>query len=134
MMEERNYYAVDRVFSFGAALTNGGLGLAESCDFTRMKVLFTEVVNKALTGQRGGGWVERELVRLRSNIWKLKSVVAKTFAPHCSPSLFTLRLLLLKHPEGNKESFGNLLLMDAGPIDHLNLLIENSHSVTSWRH
>lgn len=95
MKEGGNYCAADTVVPFVVAFTERSFGSSESCNLTRMNVLSSETVRKLVSDQRGRVWVEGNLVRLRSLIWKLKSVVKKTFGLHCSSDLFTLELHLL---------------------------------------
>lgn len=68
MMERRNHYAVDAVILFVAAITDRSPTFVERCDSIRMNVLYTEVTNEVLSDQRGGGWMEDELMRLCSGI------------------------------------------------------------------
>lgn len=71
-----------------------------------------------LFDQRGGGWVEVELVRLPSEIWKLNSVVEKTSAVYCSSVLCTLEVYRLDNLVVDLERFESLLAMGAGPFEH----------------
>lgn len=77
--------------------------------------------------------MEGEPVRFRSEIWKLKIVVGKTFAPYYSSGLFMLELLLLEHLADSLERFGSLLFMDAGPFEHFDVLMKKSCRIKSWR-
>lgn len=113
MMEGRNYYAVDAVASFVAALTDGSPGSVERCDLTRMSTLYTRMVSRVDFNQRGSAWVESELVRARSEIWKLRSVSKKIFLPHCSFRLCRLISHLLNHATDDSEKFGSLCFTDA---------------------
>lgn len=88
-MEGGNYIAVDVVLPSAASFMARSLGFLERCDLTRMNVLYTGSVNKVLFEHKDSAWVEGEQVRLCLEIWKIKSVVEKTIAPHCSSGLFT---------------------------------------------
>lgn len=90
MTKERNYCSVGSLFPFAAGFIDESLGCVDKRDVTRMSMLDTEMMNKMLLDQSGSAWVEKELVRLRSEIQKLKSVVRKRFAPQRSSGLVKL--------------------------------------------
>lgn len=74
-----------------------------------------------LFDQRGNAWVEAELVRLRSENPKLKSVEEKVFAPHCSSRLLTLKCCLLDHVAD--VLCERLSFMDPEPFERSSLLM-----------
>lgn len=76
------------MFPIVAALIDGDLGFVERYDLTWMNQVYTEIVNKVLFSRRRRISMENELVRLPPEIWKLKSVVENTFAPHRSSGVF----------------------------------------------
>lgn len=53
LSDGRIYCTVDKVFSFAAAFIHRNLVSAEKCEFTRMSVLYTEMVNEMLLYERG---------------------------------------------------------------------------------
>lgn len=87
-------------------------------------MLYTEMVLDVLLDQRGGGLVKNELVRLRSGIWKLQSVVERTFAAQCSSGSFTLKSHIRDHLLHDSEKFESLSFMDAGLFEHSNVLMK----------
>lgn len=74
-MERRKYYAINTMFPFVAAFIERSLVFVESCEVTRINILNTQTVNKVLCNQRRRAWGEDEVVRLRWEISKFKSVV-----------------------------------------------------------
>lgn len=66
--------------------------------------------------------MENELVILRLEIKKVKSVVEMNFAPHCSSGMLTPESHLLHHLVKSLEKIGNLPLMDVWPFEHSNEL------------
>lgn len=105
MMEGRTYCAFDNSFPCAAAIIDRGIRFVERCDLTGENVLYFEMANKILFSYRGGTWVESELRKLRPEILKLKSVVEKTFVPHCCSGSCTLKFHLLDHFLGNLKRF-----------------------------
>lgn len=83
-------------------------------------------------GQKGGAWMEGEVVRLRSEIWRFKRFFEMTCAPHWSPSLSVLRLQFLNHLVEDSGSLGSLASMKMRRLDRFNVLIKSSSRVTSW--
>lgn len=105
----------------------------EKYDLTSMSVLYTMTVSKTLFDQRDSGWVESEVVRMRSEFWKAESIVEKTFASHCSSSLFMLKFYLLKHLGSDLERFGRLSFTNAELIEHFKVLMKKPYEVISLR-
>lgn len=122
-MERKDFNAIDTVFLFVAEFTRKNHGFVEKCDLTCMNVLYTEMVERELFDQRGGMWVEGELVGLRLEIWKFETVVEYTFAPHCSSGLLTLKFYLHDHLVDDMKRFRSLSFVDAGPVELFNVLI-----------
>lgn len=133
MMEKRNHFAVDTVFQFVAAFIYSSLGFVKRCDLTRIILLCTEVESKVLFDQRGGACVGSEVVRLRSEIWKLKDFFDNIFAPHCSSSSFTLNFHLLDYLLNGFETFVSFRFLDARPSEHCGVLIVKSCEMESRR-
>lgn len=52
MMERRNCYSADTVPPLVAAFIDRGFGVEERCDFTRVIVMYTEMVKNALRSKR----------------------------------------------------------------------------------
>lgn len=61
----------------------------------------------------------------------MKSVVEKKFAPHCSSGLFTLKFHPLGHVVEDLSKFGGLSFVDAGPFEHINVLVNRSYRMTA---
>lgn len=97
MIERTNYYAVDTVFPFVAPFLDKSPGFVERCDFTRMNVLYTKMVSKLPFDHNGAAWTAEEVASLLSNIWMFKTVVERSFGPHCSAGLFTMKYRHLNH-------------------------------------
>lgn len=70
---------------------------------------------------------------LRSEIRKVKSVVAKTVAPHCLSGFFTLNFHLLRYLLDDLERFRSLSSMVVGLVENLNVLIKKPYTMTSRR-
>lgn len=68
MMKGRNCYAVDTAFPLVVAFIDRSLGTVKRCHLTELNMMYTEMENRALSNRRRGGWVEGQLVRLRSEI------------------------------------------------------------------
>lgn len=81
-MQKRNYYGADTVISSAEEFIDKSLGFLESCDLVRMHTSYTEWIIRLLFDQSAGARVEGKLTILRSETWKLRSVVDKTFTLH----------------------------------------------------
>lgn len=55
MMRGRNCYANDELLLSVVTFTDRSLGFVERCDLTRISVLCTEMVNRAIFDGKGGG-------------------------------------------------------------------------------
>lgn len=62
-----------------------------------MSVFSHETMYRVLFDQKGGAWVEGEVVKLQPEHWKFKTVLEKKFAPHCSFALLTLEFSHMGH-------------------------------------
>lgn len=125
-MEKRNYHDVDTVLLFVASFIYRSPGFVEKGDFTRMNVVYSKRISKLLFDKIGEVWTAGELARFWSEISKIKTVAERTFRPHRSSGLLTLRFHLLDHVGDGLERFGSLSFTDAAPAEHFNVLIKQS--------
>lgn len=132
-MERKNHYALGKLLPFVAALIERSTDSVNRCGFTRMHVLYTEILNKVPFDQRGGAWMQGELARLRSETGKLKSLVEKKFEPLFSSSLFPPRFHILGRHVDDLERFGCSSVMNARPFKQFNVLIKKCYRTKSQR-
>lgn len=90
-------------------------------------------MNDVLFDHRQKTGIKRELVGLRLETWKFKSVVESTFALHRSSGLLALNFLLLDHSVHDLERFRTLSLMKARACERFDVLGEKSHRMTSQK-
>lgn len=79
MLKRGNHFTVDTAPLFLEMLIERSLGSEERSDLIRMKILYTEMLNKVHFDHRSGVWAENELMSLWSEISMLKTSVGKTF-------------------------------------------------------
>lgn len=64
-----------------------------------MSLSLTEMNNEIFSDHTGEEWVERELLKLETEIWELTRVVQNISAFHCLTSLITLKFCSLHYVE-----------------------------------
>lgn len=98
-----------------------------------MNFLLTKKVGKAHSNQKGETWVNVELLRLRSEIYKLRNSAEKPVAPHFSSDLVMLKLRPLNHVLNSSEKVRSFLHTGAAPLDHSDIHIRRYSKMISRR-
>lgn len=97
MLDRRNVFALGTLLPFDAAFNDRSLSSVERCSSPRSTVFYTTMVIKALSQQIEDAWMGDELVRLQSEISKLKGIFEQRSTPHCSPGALTIKFRFLNH-------------------------------------
>lgn len=77
--------------------------------------------------------MESELLRLRSEIWKLKSVAGRTPPPHCLSGLVTLKYHPQEHFLDDLQRFRSVSSRKVGTFEQFNVLIKKSRRMKPRR-
>lgn len=131
MMKGRTHDAIETVFSFAAPFVDRSLGFVEWCNLTRRNVIYTEMVNYFLSDHSETACTAEELASLRSEISRVKTVVGRPFAPHCSSGLFALRFHLLNHVMESLGRSGCLSSTNAAPFECCSVPIKKGYRMTA---
>lgn len=127
------YHAAGPLSPFVAAYSDKSLDFVERYGWTQMSMLYAETTNQMISDQGGNAVVRGELVRLWSEISKLKGVVKKTFALYCSSGLIRLNYHSLNPPVENVTRLERSSSMVARMFGHNHVLMKKSCKMRSRR-
>lgn len=95
-----------------------------------MTVLYSRKGNKPLFVYKDGNLVQCKLKRMRSETWKVSSVIQKTLTQHCSSGSFAQKFFHLDHFVQNLEKDGTLSLPHSGLFKQFNVPLKESVRMT----
>lgn len=93
---------------------------------TRMKVIYTEMVNKLLFDYSKAAWTKEGLAGLCRETLKFKMVAERSFAPYCSYDKFALEFCHLDLFVENLRWCRVFLFTDTPPFEHFIVLKDQS--------
>lgn len=132
-MDERSYYAVDKVVLFVASFVDRSFGFVERCSWKRVNVFYAKKVKKLLFDHNGEAWAAEERAGLRLETLRLNTDLERLFTPHCLSGLYALSFYLSDHVVEDLERFESLSFTVAAPFEHYNLFSKQTWRTTSRR-
>lgn len=118
MLDGKAHCAVDMVFPFVAWFTGKSKRFGADHDLNEMSVQFFDLEYKVLVSHREIRWVDKELLKLRSQTEELKHIFHRVSAMRCTSVMYTLKFHLFDHLVGGLKKFESMSFTDAALFEH----------------